>query len=137
MVTWPSLPAATISLALVANRITSLSIPTKSSDSAFRMTGTTNPFGAETARGYILGVHQFYVQQMLETEMGQQLDPPFAVETRFRYNQDFKSVYAIIPGTIMMLMVWIPSKRSTKIIPAACLICWMARSKSCTKRKPI
>ena len=35
--------------------------------------------------------------------------PPVTIETRFRYNQDFKSVYAIVPGTIMMLLVWIPS----------------------------
>jgi len=68
------------------------------------------PFRAETARGYILGVHQFYLQQQLrETFGGTRLAAPVSIETRFRYNQDFKSVYSIVPGTIMMLLIWIPA----------------------------
>jgi len=70
----------------------------------------TMPFRAETARGYILGVHQFYLQQIAQSEFGgtqQQL--PVKIETRFRYNQDFKSIYSIVPGTIMMLLIWIPA----------------------------
>jgi ribosome-dependent ATPase len=68
----------------------------------------TMPFLAETARGYILGVHQFYLQQ---ADIGQsrQSSLPVSLETRFRYNQDFKSVYSIVPGTIMMLLIWIPA----------------------------
>jgi len=70
----------------------------------------TFPFTAETARGYILGVHQFYLQQRLRGEPGQsQPPPPVTIETRFRYNQDFKSVYSIVPGTIMLLLIWIPA----------------------------
>ena len=70
----------------------------------------TFPFTAETVRGYILGVHQFYLQQRLRGEPGQGQPPaPLTIETRFRYNQDFKSIYAIVPGTIMMLLVWIPA----------------------------
>jgi len=70
----------------------------------------TVPFRAETARGYILGVHQFYLQQRLRSEFGitRNFDP-VTIETRFRYNQDFKSVYSIVPGTIMMLLIWIPA----------------------------
>ena len=70
----------------------------------------TIPFRAETARGYILGVHQFYLDQRMRSEPSFNLPPPpLTIETRFRYNQDFKSVYAIVPGTIMMLLVWIPA----------------------------
>jgi len=69
----------------------------------------TVPFGAETARGYILGVHHSYLEQRMHNEPGQYQLPPLSIETRYRYNQDFKSVYAIVPGTIMMLLVWIPA----------------------------
>lgn len=70
----------------------------------------TIPFRAETARGYILGNHQFYLEQELVNTHGSLLNSaPVLIETRFRYNQEFKSVYSIVPGTIMMLLVWIPA----------------------------
>jgi len=70
----------------------------------------TFPFGAETARGYILGVHQFYLEQQLRSKFSSARQvAPVSIETRFRYNQDFKSVYSIVPGTIMMLLIWIPA----------------------------
>jgi ribosome-dependent ATPase len=70
----------------------------------------TVPFRAETTRGYILGVHQFYLQQRLRSEFGITRHTDLVtIETRFRYNQDFKSVYSIVPGTIMMLLIWIPA----------------------------
>ncbi len=31
------------------------------------------------------------------------------VETRFRYNQDFRSIYAMVPSTIALLLVFIPA----------------------------
>jgi len=70
----------------------------------------TIPFRAETSRSYILGVHQQYLERWMhgEPSQGQSL-ASFTLETRFRYNQDFKSVYAIVPGTIMMLLIWIPA----------------------------
>jgi len=70
----------------------------------------TFPFRAETARGYILGVHQFYQEQRIIGEFGKTRQAaPVTIETRFRYNQDFKSVYSIVPGTIMLLLIWIPA----------------------------
>jgi ribosome-dependent ATPase len=70
----------------------------------------TFPFGAETARGYILGVHQLYLEQHAAEKSGRApRAAPLAIETRFRYNQDFKSVYSIVPGTIMLLLIWIPA----------------------------
>jgi len=70
----------------------------------------TDPFPAENARGYILGVHQSYLEQQRQREFGYSpRAAPFTIETRFRYNQDFKSVYSIVPGTIMMLLIWIPA----------------------------
>ncbi|MCF6260511.1 MAG: ribosome-associated ATPase/putative transporter RbbA [Gammaproteobacteria bacterium] len=73
----------------------------------------TVPFRAETARGYVFGVHQSYLEQLQRSEFGhRQQAAPVTVETRFRYNQDFKSVYSIVPGTIMMLLIWIPAMMS-------------------------
>ena len=31
------------------------------------------------------------------------------IETRFRYNRDFESIYAMVPGTIALLLVQIPA----------------------------
>ncbi|MCF6256829.1 MAG: ribosome-associated ATPase/putative transporter RbbA [Gammaproteobacteria bacterium] len=73
----------------------------------------TVPFRAETARGYVFGVHQSYLEQLQRSEFGHRKQAaPVTVETRFRYNQDFKSVYSIVPGTIMMLLIWIPAMMS-------------------------
>ncbi len=70
----------------------------------------TVPFRAETAQGYIFGVHQFYLEQLSQRQPGYRpTSAPVTIETRFRYNQDFKSVYSIVPGTIMMLLIWIPA----------------------------
>ncbi len=68
------------------------------------------PFRAETTRGYVLGVHQFYLESLAQRELGvARVSLPFTIETRFRYNQDFKSVFAMVPGSIMLLLMWIPA----------------------------
>jgi ribosome-dependent ATPase len=68
------------------------------------------PFRGETSRGYVEGVHQAFVVELARREPGQELPGPLAdVATRFRYNQDFKSVFAIVPGVIMLLLILIPA----------------------------
>jgi ribosome-dependent ATPase len=37
------------------------------------------------------------------------MESPVEVQTRFRYNQAFKSVYAMVPGILMLLLVMIPA----------------------------
>jgi ribosome-dependent ATPase len=64
------------------------------------------PFRAETARGYVRGIHLTYLAQLAGGESG---DERVATEPRFRYNQEFKSVYAMIPGVIMVLMMMVPA----------------------------
>jgi ribosome-dependent ATPase len=69
-----------------------------------------NTFPAETARGYIQGAVLTYAADRYRQLHGR--DPqmvPVNVEPRFRYNQDFRSVFAITPGTIMLLLVLIPA----------------------------
>jgi ribosome-dependent ATPase len=68
------------------------------------------PFRAETARSYAEGLAFSYLAERAQRQGGRRMDAvPVAVETRFRYNQAFKSVYAIVPGVIMLLLVLIPA----------------------------
>ncbi|MCC6716693.1 MAG: ribosome-associated ATPase/putative transporter RbbA [Acetobacteraceae bacterium] len=64
-----------------------------------------NTFQAETSRGYVQGVLANYLTDFSMRETGNA--PPLypaEIQTRFRYNQAFLSVYAISPGVLMLLM---------------------------------
>ena len=62
-------------------------------------------FQAETSRGYVQGVLANYLAEYARREGASQSMPPLAnIETRFRYNQAFLSVFAISPGVLMLLM---------------------------------
>ena len=68
------------------------------------------PYRAETSRGYVQGVHREYLEQYALENTGETLAISAAnIETRFRYNQDFKSVFSMVPGTIMIILVFIPA----------------------------
>ncbi|MDJ1160075.1 ribosome-associated ATPase/putative transporter RbbA [Chelatococcus sp. SYSU_G07232] len=68
------------------------------------------PFRAETARGYVQGLALRYLEEEARERLGHASAPsPVGVETRFRYNQAFKSVYAIVPSVIMLMLVLIPA----------------------------
>lgn len=67
------------------------------------------PFRAETIRGYIQGTHQKFVSDLEAMNQVKAAPPPLAkVETRFLYNQDFDSVYAMVPVTLALLLALIP-----------------------------
>jgi ribosome-dependent ATPase len=68
------------------------------------------PFRAETARGYVEGVTQAYIADLARRNLGEEITFTSAdVETRYLYNQAFKSTNAITPGVIMLLCSLIPS----------------------------
>ncbi|MCE8005725.1 ribosome-associated ATPase/putative transporter RbbA [Aestuariivita sp.] len=68
------------------------------------------PFRAETIRGYLQGVAQSYFADQTERSFGRSVAlSPVTVETRFRYNQAFKSVFAMVPSVIMLMLVLIPA----------------------------
>jgi ribosome-dependent ATPase len=70
----------------------------------------TNPFRAQTIRGYLQGLHQQYLADPAIAAAGPRpADPPAVIETRFRYNQDFDSIYAMVPSTMALLLVMIPA----------------------------
>ncbi|KQW83691.1 ribosome-associated ATPase/putative transporter RbbA [Brevundimonas sp. Root1279] len=67
------------------------------------------PFRAETAKGYVEAAHKAH-----EVELRRQLGLPQAqtavnINARALYNQAFLSVYAMVPGDIMLLIILIPS----------------------------
>ena len=71
------------------------------------------PFRAETTRGYLQGLASSYMSNQIERTYGRAFDPAAAsVETRFRYNQSFQSVFAMVPSVITLIMVLIPSMMS-------------------------
>jgi ribosome-dependent ATPase len=69
----------------------------------------SNTFPAETARAYVQGAVLKYAADRSRRETGQSELFVVRVEPRFRYNQDFRSVFAIVPGTIMFLLMLIPA----------------------------
>ncbi len=70
-----------------------------------------NTFPAETARAYILGTLQTYAGELARASRTADGTPAetLRVEPRFRYNQDFRSVFAITPGSIMLLLLIFPA----------------------------
>lgn len=66
----------------------------------------SNTFRAETARGYVQGVVTSYIEDFAR-QRGVDITAasPIRVETRFRYNQAFRSREAISPGVLMMQLI--------------------------------
>ena len=67
------------------------------------------PFIAQTIRGYLEAVHQLYLSDPIIKAMRPELAPSAGIEVRFKYNQDFDSIYAMVPGTIAMLLALFPA----------------------------
>jgi ribosome-dependent ATPase len=69
-----------------------------------------NTFPGETARAYIMGIVQAYAADQSRRSSGYASSFPLVqVEPRFRYNQDFRSVFAITPGSMMLLLIVFPA----------------------------
>ncbi|WP_203434314.1 ABC transporter permease [Nitrosococcus halophilus] len=68
------------------------------------------PFRGETIRGYVEGLHYQYLTDLAIRTYGIEPRPiPADLEIRYRYNQDFKSLYAMMPAMIPVLLVFIPA----------------------------
>ena len=67
------------------------------------------PYRGETVRGYIQGLHLDYVQQIIQEATGVTSSYPVNIVSRFRYNQDVKSIYAMVPAVIPILLIFIPA----------------------------
>ena len=67
------------------------------------------PFRGETTRGYVQATDTQYEQHLRTARGIPQVASPMKVETRMLFNQAFESVYAMVPGDIMLLLILIPS----------------------------
>jgi ribosome-dependent ATPase len=67
------------------------------------------PFRAETARSYIESAHDKYLARLRQARGLPPVPKPVNFQPRALYNQAFKSIYAMVPGDIMLLLMLIPS----------------------------
>ncbi len=67
------------------------------------------PFRAETIRGYLEGTHQLYLGDPAVKTTQPAAAWPVNVEIRFKYNQAFNSIYAMVPSTIALLLALFPA----------------------------
>jgi ribosome-dependent ATPase len=67
------------------------------------------PFRGETTRGYVQQTHNLYVNRLRDARGLPPAATPMKVETRMLFNQAFESIYAMVPGDIMLLLILIPS----------------------------
>jgi len=68
------------------------------------------PFRAQTIRGYLQAAHaQFLADLAARSKVGPPPALAATIEPRFRYNQDFDSIYAMVPGSMAMLLALFPA----------------------------
>jgi ribosome-dependent ATPase len=71
------------------------------------------PVRAETVQGYVQGMHLHWLGvRAREAGYGAALEGPVAIETRFRYNPDVRSLDAMVPAVIPLLLILIPAMLS-------------------------
>jgi ribosome-dependent ATPase len=66
------------------------------------------PFRGETIKGYVHGVHRDHLYDVARRE-GIAVPAYADVELRYRYNQGFESIVAMVPGVIPLLLVMLPA----------------------------
>lgn len=68
------------------------------------------PFRGETIQGYIQGVHLLYLKNLIHHESGVAVAVlPVDIETRYRYNPSFESIYAMVPAVQAILLILLPA----------------------------
>jgi ribosome-dependent ATPase len=80
------------------------------------------PQRAETIRGYVQGIQLLWLEDVARHRFGlrpqlgvgqRQLVAPATIELRYRYNPDVKSLVAMVPAVIPLLLLLIPAMLST------------------------
>ena len=67
------------------------------------------PFRAETIRGYLTGMHALYLSDPAVRTTATAKPALADIEMRFKYNQDFDSIYAMAPATMAMMLGLFPA----------------------------
>jgi ribosome-dependent ATPase len=71
------------------------------------------PMRAETIRGYVQGMHVYWLARQAQEHTGRSSALPYDLEVRFRYNPDVKSLPAMVPAVIPLLLMLIPAILTT------------------------
>ncbi|HEV2187545.1 MAG TPA: ribosome-associated ATPase/putative transporter RbbA [Stellaceae bacterium] len=66
------------------------------------------PFVAQTIRGYLLALHQSYLSD-LAVSATQATQSPADIAVRLKYNQNFESVYAMVPAQFALQLALFPA----------------------------
>lgn len=70
----------------------------------------TMPVRSETIRGYVEGLHaQWFTARARQAHGAAAVAAPFNIETRFRYNPDVRSLPAMAPAVLPLLLMMIPA----------------------------
>jgi ribosome-dependent ATPase len=67
------------------------------------------PFRAQTIRGYLQGVHALYLTDPAVSTTAPAANPPASIVIRYKYNQDFDSIYAMVPANMCMMLAIFPA----------------------------
>ncbi|SMF05537.1 ribosome-associated ATPase/putative transporter RbbA [Pseudogulbenkiania subflava] len=67
------------------------------------------PFRGETIRGYVEGMHTQYLRDLAQQGSGAAETAAAGIQVRYRYNQGYQSLYAMVPAVMPLLLVLIPS----------------------------
>ncbi len=67
------------------------------------------PLRAEIARGYVLGLHAQTLAEAVAEASGVQPTAPASIEVRYRYNPELRSLVAMVPLVIPLMLVFIPA----------------------------
>ena len=67
------------------------------------------PFRAGTIEGYLQGMHQLYLTDPAVKTSVPPVRSPARIEVRFKYNQDFDSIYAMVPSSLSLLLALFPA----------------------------
>ena len=67
------------------------------------------PTRAETVRGYVQAMHQAWLVGVAERRLGLRAAAASMIEVRFRYNPDVRSLPAMVPAVIALLLMMIPA----------------------------
>jgi ribosome-dependent ATPase len=74
----------------------------------------SNPQRAETVSGYLQGMHAAWLSSKTREALGRTATRGvFGLELRYRYNPDVKSLVAMVPAVIPILLLLIPSMLAT------------------------
>ena len=71
------------------------------------------PQRAETIRGYMQGMHLLWWSNLARYQFGYRLGTITPIELRYRYNPDVKSLVAMVPAVIPLLLLLIPAMLAT------------------------